>query len=162
MKKEKIHNNLTIQQFNHLSIQSGFTLLEIIIAMAIVAIVSGALWGNFFSSLSKGRDSRRKQDVQAVAKALELYYADGRAYPTALPSWGAPFANQSNTAVIYMQKLPNDPAYPNATYCYTSTGAFYKLYANLENKGDPAVFVTPVLCSTVYYNYGVSSQNTTP
>lgn len=143
-------------------LQSGFTLLEIIIAMAVIAIISGALWGNFFSSLSKGRDSRRKQDLQSVAKALELYYADTKAYPTALPSWGAPFANQSNTAVIYMQKLPGDPAYPNATYCYTSPGALYKLYANLENTGDPVVFVTPVLCSTVYYNYGISSQNTTP
>ena len=143
-------------------LQSGFTLLEIIIAMAVIAIISGALWGNFFSSLSKGRDSRRIQDLQSVAKALELYYADTKAYPTAIPSWGVPFANQTNTAVIYMQKLPSDPAYPNATYCYTSTGALYKLYANLENTGDPGVFVTPVLCSTVYYNYGISSQNTTP
>lgn len=142
--------------------QFGFTLLEIIIAMAVIAIVSSALWGNFFSSLSKGRDSRRKQDLQSVAKALELYYADSKAYPTALPSWGASFANQSNTAVIYMQKLPADPAYPAATYCYTSTGSLYKLYANLENTSDPVVFVTPVLCSTVYYNYGISSQNTTP
>ncbi len=144
--------------------QAGFSLLELIVAMAIIAIVAGALWGNFFTSLAKGRDSRRKQDLELVGRALELYYADFRAYPTTMPSWGSIFSNPNNLSVIYMQKLPNDPSYPNATYCYTSdaTGSYYKLYANLENRQDPKAFTVTVLCGTIYYNYGASSTNTTP
>lgn len=144
--------------------QSGFSLLELIVAMAVIAIVAAALWGNFFTSLAKGRDSRRKQDLELVSRALELYYADFRAYPTGMPSWGTIFSNPNNASVIYMQKLPNDPSYPNANYCYSSdaAGSYYKLYANLENLQDPRAFSVTVLCGTIYYNYGISSTNTTP
>lgn len=144
--------------------RTGFTLLELIIAMAVIAIVTTALWGNFFTSLQKGRDNRRKQDIELVTKALELYYTDNRIYPTTLPAWGSTFANDNNVSVIYMQKLPTDPSYPNQNYCYTSdsTGSLYKIYANLENRNDPKAFVNTVLCGTVWYNYGISSSNTTP
>lgn len=143
--------------------QSAFTLLELIIAMAIVAILSGALWGNFFTSITKGRDSRRKQDLDTIAKALELYYTDNRAYPTAFPGVGTPFVNPNNAQVVYLQKTPSDPAYPNATYCYPTiaAGTFFKMYANLENTSDPKIIPT-ISCGGVNYNYGVSSANTTP
>lgn len=150
----------------HMSHVSGFTLIEIIIVMALIAILATALWGNFFSSLAKGKDSRRKQDLDTIAKAVELYYTDNKAYP--LPTviqWGTAFSNSSNSMVIYMQKLPQDPGYPSSnSYCYNSDGYYYKLYANLENPNDSKIIPT-VACppaSNTYYNYGISSPNTTP
>lgn len=142
---------------------SGFTLLELIIAMAIIAIIGGTIWGNFFPSMTKGKDSRRKQDLSSVAKALELYYYDNRAYPTAMPVWGTQFVNPGNSTVVYMQKLPTDPNYPGATYCYTtdSGGSYFKLYANLENLNDPMLIPT-ITCSGAHYNYGIASPNASP
>jgi general secretion pathway protein G len=142
----------------------GFSLIELVIAMTIIATLSAALWGNFFSSIIKGRDSRRKQDLESVAKALELYYSDFRAYPTAMPAWGGSFAHPTKATVIYMQKLPTDPSFPKYTYCYTSdtNGTYYKLYANLENTSDPKLLPTLVPCNSVNYNYGISSSNTIP
>lgn len=145
--------------------RSGFTLIELIIVMALIAILAVAIWGNFFTSLTKGRDSRRKQDLDAVSKSLELYYNDNKSYP--LPTiivWGSAFTNVINSSVIYMQKLPNDPTYPPTNYCYNSDGTFYKLYGNLENQNDPKIIPT-ISCppaSTTFYNYGISSPNTTP
>ena len=158
-----MRKNFQFSIFNFQFRRDGFTLLELIIAMSIIAILSTALWGNFFSSLSKGRDAKRKQDLDSITKALELYYNDNKAYPTALPPWGEPFYNINNTSVIYMQKLPADPASPNSVYCYPTTadGSNYKLYANLENRNDPKIIPT-VSCGSVDYNYGISSQNTTP
>ena len=150
---------------NNIQPLSGFTLIELIIGMAIIAIISGALWGNFFSSLSKGRDSRRKQDLESVAKALEIYYNDKKAYPTALPAFGETFVNSDNSAVIYMPKLPQDPAYPASSYCYPTIadGSSYKIYAKLENRSDPAILPTLAVCGSYSdYNYGISSQNITP
>lgn len=141
------------------ALSNGFTLLELIVAMSIIAIVTTSLWGNFFTSLTKGRDARRKQDLESVTKALELYYNDNKAYPAAIPTWGVPFIHPTNTAVIYMQKLPTDPAYPESTYCYSSNGTYYKLYANLENRNDSKIFTTPIPCNSVNYNYGISSPN---
>lgn len=153
----------SVQAYN-LQLFSGFTLIELIITMAIFAIITAGIWGNYFSSLNKGRDTRRKQDLAAVARALELYYLDNKAYPSPLPAWGSPLTDPANK-VIYMQKLPNDPRYPDPPdYCYTTdaTGGLYKLYANLDNTNDSAIFATTVQCGNVYYNYGISSQNTTP
>jgi prepilin-type N-terminal cleavage/methylation domain-containing protein len=144
--------------------KGGFTLIELIIAMVIIAIISGTLWTNFLSAIAKGRDARRKQDLEGISKALELYYNDNHFYPTTL-SFGAPFTGANST--VYMSVLPNDPSYPGMTYCYridvSGIGTYYQLYANLENTRDPQVFTTLVQCTNnYYYNYGISSPNVTP
>ena len=144
----------------------GFTLIELLIVMSIIAILAGAIWGNFFTSLNKGRDSRRKQDLSQISKALELYYNDMKVYPTALPGGGTPFSNPNSSTVIYMQKIPSEPSGDNPAYCYptTAAGESYQLYAKLENLEDPNIFPTPVTveCGGEDYNYGISSPNTTP
>lgn len=141
----------------------GFSLLEIIIAMAILAIITTVIWGNFFTSLTKARDSKRKQDLELIGKALDIYYADMKSYPSSFPSSGGAFNNPDNAQVIYMQKIPDDPLAPDATYCYPTIagGSYFKLYANLENKLDVKIIPT-VTCNSVNYNYGISSPNTTP
>ena len=164
VKKTKKTNLLSVICYL-LSESTGFSLIELVIVMMILSVVSAAIWGNFLPSLTKGRDVRRKQDLDAISKALELYYTDNKSYPTPpLPDPGTNFTHPDDTSVIYMSKLPQDPSYPNATYCYTadSNGFYFKLYTNLENRNDPKIFITPVLCNTVYYNYGISSVNTTP
>jgi type II secretory pathway pseudopilin PulG len=132
--------------------------------MAIIAIVAASLWGNFFTSLIKGRDSRRKQDLESISKALELYYNDARMYPTTMPAWGTVFVNPTVTGVLYMQKLPFDPSSPAIDYCYKSTDqTYYQLYANMENQSNAKI--TPVICpvgGSTTYNYGISSPNVTP
>lgn len=169
LRNKKFNNSLVNWVIGLLGYSSrsgvGLTLIELIIVMALIAILSTAIWGNFFTSLTKGRDSRRKQDLDAVTKSLELYYNDNRSYPLpTIINWGAAFTNLSDSSVIYMQKLPVDPAYPNANYCYASDGTYYKIYANLENQNDPKIIPT-VTCAPspgVNYNYGISSPNTTP
>src|SRR3989344_7465568 len=103
----------------------GFTLIEILIAIAILATLTSVFLGNFISSLSRGRDSKRKQDLRNVAQGLELYYNDFQAYPTALPNPGASFAHPSDSTVVYMRAIPGDPISAKK-YCYTSAGSDYK------------------------------------
>lgn len=143
--------------------ESGITLIELMVVMSIIAILTVGIWGNFFNSLNKSRDSRRKQDLQSVSKALDLYYYDNKAYPTGVGnyglSWGSAFDNANHT-VIYMSKLPKDPA-SGYDYCYSSTdGSYYQLYANLENQNDQQLISG--LCNGGSYNYGISSPNVTP
>jgi prepilin-type N-terminal cleavage/methylation domain-containing protein len=154
-----------MQKYKKFKYQSGFTLLELIISMMIIAALTVGLWANFTTTLVKGKDSRRKQDLDSVGRALEIYYQDYKAFPTPpFTLWGSAFVNDSNSNVIYMSKVPQDPGFPVSSYCYASDtrGTYYQIYTNLENATDAKVFPTPVKCNNKDYNYGISSTNTNP
>lgn len=51
--------------------QKGFTLVELLVVVAIIAILSVIGLTIFTSAQSNARDARRKSDVDAIAKALE-------------------------------------------------------------------------------------------
>ena len=144
--------------------KSGLTLIELVVVMAILAVLSTVIGGNLLSSISKGRDSKRKQDLQSIAKALEIYYYDYKAYPTPpMDIWGQQFVNDTDPSIIYMSKLPVDPSYPNSTYCYESngSGSYFRIYANLENANDPQILTPTQECAmdSLQYNYAISSTN---
>lgn len=55
---------------------AGFTLIELLITISIIAILVGIVTATFSSVQAKARDSRRKTDLDAFKKALELYKGD--------------------------------------------------------------------------------------
>ncbi|NOY14771.1 MAG: type II secretion system protein [bacterium] len=52
----------------------GFTLLELLVVITIIAILAAIGLGNYTRTLSRGRDARRRADLKAVQNALEQYY----------------------------------------------------------------------------------------
>lgn len=150
--------------------KKSFTLIELLIVIGILGFLSTLIVGNFFTSLKKGRDARRKGDLEQIQRALELYYEDKKSYPTSL-SFGQPLVD-NQTGKIYMNKLPNDPSSGN--YHYESDGNYYKLYACLENNlqilpyvSNPTGFTCNNICKDKQNNnvvciWGISSSNVTP
>ncbi|OGE26281.1 hypothetical protein A3C26_03770 [Candidatus Daviesbacteria bacterium RIFCSPHIGHO2_02_FULL_39_12] len=59
MKQVKLHNK-------------GFTLVELLVVVAIIAILSVIGITLFSSAQQNARDARRKSDIDAIAKALEI------------------------------------------------------------------------------------------
>jgi prepilin-type N-terminal cleavage/methylation domain-containing protein len=115
--------------------QNGFTLIELILVMIIIAILSAMVIGNFMTSLKKGRDARRKQDLEQIRRAVELYYEDKHTYPLpAAVQYGASLKDV-DSGKLYMQEIPNDPVSTN-NYQYQSDGTYYRLYSCLENAQD--------------------------
>lgn len=168
--------------------KNGFTFIELIVSIAVlavlVAIVVYAV--NPFVQFQKGRDARRKSDLNQIQKALEQYYQDHQQYP---PSSGSPLYEITDTSTTpstiiswggttpvwqkYIEVLPKDPSYPTTTYRYLTdaTGQMYWLYAALDRgTKDPDVCTGGICqnakgisCGTnVQCNYGVSSPNTNP
>ncbi|MBI2616825.1 prepilin-type N-terminal cleavage/methylation domain-containing protein [Candidatus Gottesmanbacteria bacterium] len=162
-KEQRTKNKKLFTVHCSLFTDSGITLVELLIAMAIITILAAVSFGNFTSTLIKGRDSRRKQDLEAIGKAVELYYNDMKAYPTSIPAGGTSFVNPNDGTVIYMQKIPTDPQNATTQYCLLSTdGTYFQLYTRLENQNDPSLIPT-ITCNSINgYNYGLSSPNTTP
>jgi general secretion pathway protein G len=150
----------------------GFTLIELLIVIMILGVLAALITGNFFTSLKKGRDAKRKADLEQITRALEMYYEDKRAYPSSL-TFGSQLKDP-DSAKVYMQKLPNDPNSGSYGYETDANGSYYKIYACLENDlqilpytSSPSIFTCSKNCknqtnATVPCIWGISSSNTTP
>lgn len=155
----------------------GFTLVELLVVMAIIAVLTLVAVANFRNVQIKARDVQRKSDLGQVQRALEVYFFDYGSYPLSSNgsikvgaavtlSWktpdtaGSEFIDDKDT--LYMKEVvgdpKTDPSYPN--YCYSSDGVSYKIYARLENTDDPKIGT--YTCTGENYNYGVSSPNVNP
>ncbi len=67
--------------------QQGFTLIEILIGLALVIVIMGimfSVFGNFAGSQDKARKARFLEQGRQVAQAIEAYYAEHGQWPSAL------------------------------------------------------------------------------
>ncbi len=60
---------------------AGFTLLELLVVMTIIAVLAAVGLSNYSRSLSRGRDARRRSDLKTIQNALEQYYLAKSLYP---------------------------------------------------------------------------------
>src|SRR5690606_18897446 len=87
------------------------------------------------------RDGKRKNDLETIASALELYRSECNRYPTSagfltsgtLSGSGSP----STCTGVYLSNVPQDPQYSAKRYSYTPSGngSSYVLCASLEQGG---------------------------
>lgn len=150
---------------------SAFTLVELLIVVSIIAILAGIMFmGNIQRSFQKGRDVKRKTDLNKMVTILEDYYNDKERYPGSDVNgnitealWGEPF-------LPYASSLPQDPLAPNRQYYYITdnNGLYYVIYAKLENTDDPDIErvgckygCAPPSMGTKDYTYVVHSPNLT-
>ena len=61
--------------------QRGFTLVELLVTMSILATLIAVLLPNFLGAREKARDARKVEDLLAVKNALRMYYNDNQIYP---------------------------------------------------------------------------------
>ena len=142
----------------------GFTLMELMIVVAIIMILAAVGFSNYIFSLKKSHDAARKSDLAAVAKGLEAFANDFTDYPDdddaggikacdsgsglVACSWGDPMTAKPNgTAQTYLSKIPKDPV-DGQYYYYIKTTDGFELYAGLENTSDPNYSEVEVSCGT--------------
>lgn len=116
----------------------GFTLIEILIVVTILAILATIAGFGLTSNLGKTRDSKRKADLSRLKTAFEEYYSDQNAYPP-----DDVLLECDGTALRpYLSSIPCDPK-TDKPYCYIydldNDGQNYKILSSLENIHDPAI-----------------------
>lgn len=131
--------------------ERGFTLIEILIVVAIIAVLASAVLIGLGPVQRQGRDARRISDLRQVQNALELYYAKCGYYPgTAQPtspctafSSIVAWSDVSSALVgssIGVSQVPNDPtAGKNYFYGTSATGNSYVLGTALEDPNNSAL-----------------------
>ncbi len=74
----------------------AFTLVEIMIVVAILALLAAITMPNLLRARVTANDSSAKASLKAISTSMESYYMTNNAYPpntTALLSSGAPYLN---------------------------------------------------------------------
>lgn len=115
----------------------GFTIVELLIVIVVIAILAALTYVGYSGFNAKARDSRRVDDVQAITKALELYYVDNGKYPTGAgsssinSSWStsneeASWDHLMDQLAPYIDSLPVDPV-------NVGTDSRYSYFSNTSN-----------------------------
>lgn len=96
------------------SARKGFTLVELMIVIAIIGILAAVLYPSLMGYLERTRDTNRQQAMNQVGTALGTYFADMNAYPS--PTGTTKCLDDikgdlegTGKAVQYLKTLPKDP-----------------------------------------------------
>lgn len=123
--------------------RKGFTLIEMLIVIAIIGILASMVLVGLGPVQRQGRDSRRIGDLRQVQNALELYYSKCGHYPgdascgaTAIGDSWTGLTTALTGAGIGINVIPNDPS-TGKNYHYATDFKTYVLGADLEDATNP-------------------------
>ena len=143
MKVQNLENSFSkIKQklFKKSKNNEAMTLIEILIVIAIIAVLLVALFMVYRNSIDKARDAERKKDLKKIKLAMEDYYNDHGEYP---PD-GSLNDCDGDSLMPYLKQIPCDPT-SGEPYLYLTypgggdTSQGYRVLTKLDNKADPAV-----------------------
>lgn len=164
-----------------LNLSKGFSLIELLVAIAIMAVIIAFALPNYLGARERARDSKLKAEMNQLKQALRMYYNDYQRYPAqmnpAVPGqWpflgcGATGAISCSTTTyvctnfwfaaggtdgcgtIYMKKPPTTTS--SAPNYYQSDSDSFTICAKLENVSDPDAAVSRAQCT---YNGGTTTN----
>ncbi|WP_431260537.1 type II secretion system major pseudopilin GspG [Roseateles chitinivorans] len=92
----------------------GFTLIELIVAITIVAVMGAVVVPAVMNHVSEARRTAARSDVNTLMQALKLYKMDNGRYPSGEQGLGALVAKPTSGPAapnwkVYIEKLPKDP-----------------------------------------------------
>lgn len=80
--------------------KSGFTLIELMVVLAVIATLLAIAVPRYFASLEKSREAVLHQDLALLRETLDKYYGDRGKYPDAIDD----LVNSK-----YLRSVPVDP-----------------------------------------------------
>ena len=80
--------------------RDGFTLIELIVVMAIVAMLVALAAPRYFRSVDRSKEAVLRQDLSVMRDAIDKFYGDSGKYPDAL---------EELVTKRYLRKIPPDP-----------------------------------------------------
>lgn len=103
----------------------GFTLIEVMVVLAIIGVLSALIVPNVLSRLDDARVMAARTDIASLSSALRLYKLDNGGYPSNAQGLEALVERPSEGAVPpnwrqYVQSLPRDPW--GRSYVYLNPG----------------------------------------
>src|SRR5258706_11857381 len=135
---------------------NAFTLVELLIVVAIIAILAAVAVTYLRGQTFKGTNEKRKAEINRIKIAVEEYEKDHNCYPP--PQLLT--CNPGTGLKPYIDRIPCDPI-TNAPYLYdyqnSACPSWYRFYTKLQFSADP--LATPNIGPNFAFNYVVGSAN---
>lgn len=80
--------------------QGGFTLVELLVVMAIIAMLLSLASPRYFKSVDRSKEAVLRENLNMTRQALDKYFGDNGKYPDTLDDL---------VAKKYLRSLPEDP-----------------------------------------------------
>lgn len=113
--------------------RKGFTLVELLVVMAIIALLAALVAPKIFPKLGKGKTSAAKAQIELFGQALDQYRLDTGHYPTTEQGLQALLTNpgEEKWQGPYLKKniVPKDPWDRPYMYQQPGTHGEYDLYS---------------------------------
>ena len=114
---------------------AGFTLLEMMIVIAIILILASIGAGKYTAGVGRAREAVLRQDLYTLRKAIQDYTRDKEAAPTSLDDL---------VQAQYLREIPKDPTTGgrdwNTTNCDTALSPEQSSFGICDvNSSSPAV-----------------------
>jgi len=109
----------------------AFTLIELLIVVAIIAILAAIAVPNFLEAQVRAKIARGKADMRAFATAMESYrvdnngYINGQAYTDLSSSGGGAPLQKLTTPIPYMTHLPDRAPFGDGRTNFLAKGYIY-------------------------------------
>ena len=84
----------------HMHKTRGFTLIELVVVMAIIGLLLTIAVPRYMHSIDRGKEQVRRQNVAVMRNAIDQYYGDNGQYPETLDEL---------VAKHYLRAVPIDP-----------------------------------------------------
>jgi general secretion pathway protein G len=113
----------------------GFTLLEIIVVVAIIAILAAYIAPKIAGRVDDARISKAKSDIRVLESSLELYKLDNFTYPSSAQGLDALVNKPSGENTKnwreggYIKKLNKDPWGNQYLYQYPGSNGEFDVYS---------------------------------
>lgn len=85
---------------NKFTFKAGFTLVEMLVVLAILALLLTLASPKYFNSIDRAKEATLKQDLNTLRDSIDKFYADSGRYPNKL---------EELVEKKYIRELPVDP-----------------------------------------------------